>query len=245
MDTTRLKGKVAIITGASSGIGTATAIRFVQEGAKVVATGRSGKQFELAKAYPDSIVAVTCEVSDEDQVNATVQTAIDRFGRLDVLVNNAGITGNLARVHETDPKEWDRVQNTNVKGSFLFMRAGIPQMLKQGGGSIINVGSVASFVHAAGSSAYPPSKGALLMLTKQAASDYIHDNIRVNIVCPGIVETSILDGAPVSLEVLATYVPIGRLGKPEEIAPFIAYLASDESGFATGASFLIDGGHTI
>jgi NAD(P)-dependent dehydrogenase (short-subunit alcohol dehydrogenase family) len=245
MDTTRLKGKVAIVTGASSGIGAATVERFVGEGAKVIAAGRSGKQFELEMKYPGSVVAVTCEVADEGQVAAMVTTCIDKWSRVDVLVNNAGIVGNAGRIHEYDPKEWDRVQNTNVRGPFLCMKHAIPHMLKQGGGSIVNVGSVASFIHAPGSSAYPPSKGALLMLTRQAASQYFRDNIRVNICCPGPVETPILDGAPVGLDTLALSVPIGRLGRPEEVAALIAYLASDEAAFCTGASFLIDGGLTI
>lgn len=220
-------------------------LRFVREGAKVVAAGRSGKQFELAKAFPDSVVAVKCEVSDPEAVDAMIKTCQEQFGRLDVIVNNAGITGKVGRIHEYDIDEWDRVMDTNVKGAFLVMRAGIPLMLKQGGGSIINVGSVASFITAPGSAAYPPSKGALLMLTKQAASQYFKDNIRVNIVCPGCVKTPILDGAPVGLDVLASTIPIGRLGEPSEISPFIAYLASDESSFTTGASFVIDGGQTI
>lgn len=244
MDTTRLKDKVAIITGASSGIGGAIVTRFVQEGAKVVAAGRSGKEKELEKAYPDSVVAVTCDVLKEDDIEAMVETCKTRFGRLDIIVNNAGITGALGRIHEYKTEDWDQVQDTNVKGSFLTMRAGLPLMLEQGGGSIINMGSVESYIAAPGSSAYSISKGALLMLTKQAASDYFKDNIRVNIVCPGLIDTKILDGALVSREELASYVPIGRLGKPEEIAPLFAYLASDESSFVTGSSFTIDGGQT-
>jgi NAD(P)-dependent dehydrogenase (short-subunit alcohol dehydrogenase family) len=118
-------------------------------------------------------------------------------------------------------------------------------MLKQGEGNIILIGSVACFTHAGGSAPYAPSKGALLQITRQAAMQYIHDNIRVNICCPGLVDTPILDGVPGGLEALATEVPIGRVGRPEEITPFLAYLASDESRFATGASFLIDGGHCI
>lgn len=245
MDSTRLKDKVAIVTGASSGIGTATVIRFVQEGAKVIAAGRSGKQFELQEAYPDSVVAVTCEVTDPVQVEAMVKTCQERFGRLDIIFNNAGITGKVGRVHEYRIEDWDYVQDTNLKSAFLLMRAGIPLMLAQGGGSIINCGSVECFMTAPGSSAYPVSKGGMLMLTRQAAADYFKDNIRVNIVCPGCVDTPILDGAPVGRDVLATYIPIGRLGTPEEIAPFVAYLASDESSFVTGASFIMDGGQTI
>lgn len=242
---TRLKGKVAIITGASSGIGYAAVEQFVGEGAKVIAAGRSGKQFELEKKYPDSVVAVTCEVSDEEQVKAMVQTCIDKFGRVDVMVANAGMTGGPGRFHEYDADDWDKVHNTNVKGTYLCIKHSVPHMLKQGGGNIIIVGSVACFVHAGGSAPYAPSKGALLQMTKQAAFQYIHDNIRVNLCCPGLIDTPILDGVPGGLEALNKEVPLGRVGRSEEITPFLAYLASDESTFCTGASFLIDGGHCI
>ena len=245
MDTTRLEGKVAIITGGSSGIGAVTAVRFVEEGAKVVVAGRSGKEAELAAQYPDSMVSIKCDVVDAEQVKAMVDLCREKFGRLDIIVNNAGITGGPGRMHEYDVDEWDRVMNTNLRSAFLVMNAGIPLMLENDGGSIINVGSIASFNPAPGSAAYSPSKGGLLMLTKQAAMEYIKDNIRVNMICPGLIRTPILDGAPISHDEFANMVPMGRLGEPEDIAPFIAYLGSDESSFATGASFLIDGGHSI
>lgn len=239
---TRLQGKVAVVTGASSGIGYAIVEQLVGEGAKVIAAGRSGKQFKLQEQYPGSVVAVNCEVSDETQVKAMIDTCIERFGRIDVLVNNAGITGGPGRFEEYDSAEWDKVFATNVKGTYLGIKHTVPHMLKQGGGSIIIVGSVASFVPAGGSAAYAPSKGALLQITKQAAFQYLHDNIRVNLCCPGLIDTPILDGCPGGLDALAGEVPLGRVGKVGEITPFIAYLASDESSYCTGASFLIDGG---
>ncbi len=239
---TRLEGKVAIITGASSGIGYTTVEQFVGEGAKVIAAGRSGKQFELEEKYPGSVVAVKCEVSDEEQVKAMVQTCIDKFGRLDCMVANAGATGAPARFHEYENAEWDKVFDGNVKGTFYCIKYSVPHMMKQGGGSIVLVGSVSCFIHAGGSAPYAPTKGALLQMTKQAAHQYIHDNIRVNICCPGIVDTPIFNGAPGGVAVATGDIPLGRPGRPEEISPFIAYLASDESTFATGASFLIDGG---
>ncbi len=244
VDTTRLAGKVALVTGGSSGIGRRTVQRFLAEGATVVVADLRGASSESAAADPERVLGIDCDVSSEDDTRAAIAAAIERFGRLDVLVNNAGITGTPGRVHECTPEQWDRVQAVNVRGAFLMMRAAIPFMLEAGGGSIVNLASVGAFVHVGGGSAYAPSKGALLMLTRQAAIDYARDGIRVNAVCPGITETPILDGAPGGIDLLAGLVPIGRLGRPEEIASLIAYLASDEAGFVTGSAVLIDGGMT-
>lgn len=240
----RFTDRVAIVTGAGSGIGRAIALRLADEGAEVVAADVSGQEEQTAVQRPGRIVPVACDVTDPAAVDALVQTTLDRFGRIDVLMNNAGITGPAAPGHEYRLEDWDRVMDINVRGAFLVLRAVLPTMLEQGRGAIVNTASVASYISAPGSFAYPPSKGAVLMLTRQAAVEYIRQGIRVNAVCPGLIRTPILDGAPVGPDVLAGSVPMGRLGEPEEVAALAAFLASDEAGFITGQGILIDGGQT-
>ncbi|MFU8945363.1 SDR family NAD(P)-dependent oxidoreductase [Mycetocola zhadangensis] len=244
MDTERLSGKIAVITGSNSGIGAATARRFLAEGATVVAADRDPSRNPLVLARTDRVMGIACDVSEPQAIeNLGVQLA-EHFGRVDILVNNAGITGAIGRVHEYALEDYEKVMNTNVRGPFLTMRATIPLMLAAGGGSIVNVSSIGAVTFTPGSSPYSPSKAALLMMSKQAAIEYVKDGIRVNAVCPGLVETPILGGATDTLDLLANAVPMGRLGTPEEVAALIAYLASDEAGFTTGSATFIDGGHT-
>lgn len=242
--TARFDGRVAIVTGAGSGIGRAMAHRLADEGAHVFAADVSDGRDATAAARPDAITAVRCDVSDPEDVRSVVDAALKRSGRIDVLMNNAGITGPAAPGHEYRLEDWDRVMDVNVRGAFLMLRAVLPTMLAQGSGAVVNTGSVASYVAAPGSLVYPPSKGAVLMLTRQAAIEYATTGIRVNAVCPGLIRTPILDGAPVEHDVLAGQVPMGRLGEPEEVAALAAFLASDEAGFITGQGFVIDGGQT-
>jgi len=241
---TRFIDQVAIVTGAGSEIGRAIALRLADEGANVVAADVSGNEHDTASLRPDRITPISCDVADPGAVDTLVQTTLDRFEQIDVLMNNAGITGPAALAHEYRLEDWDRVMDINVRGAFLVLRAVIPTMLTQGHGAIVNTASVASYISAPGSFAYPPSKGAVLMLTRQAAAEYIRQGIRVNAICPGIIRTPILNGAPVGLEVLADAVPMGRLGEPEEVAALAAFLASGEAGFITGQGILIDGGQT-
>ncbi len=241
---TRFTGKIAVVTGSGSGIGLATAQRLIAEGATVIAADRDPGKNPLVREGNPAVVPSRCDVTDPSQIDQTAALVRERFGRVDVLVNNAGLTGGIGRVHEYDMNEYDRVMNTNVRGPFLMMRALIPLMLETGGGSIVNVSSIGAVTFAPGSSAYPPSKAALLMMSKQTAIEYAKDGIRVNAVCPGLVDTPILGDATDTAEQLGGFVPLGRLGKPEEIAALIAHLASDEAGFTTGAAFFADGGHT-
>ncbi|GAA3886423.1 SDR family oxidoreductase [Leifsonia kafniensis] len=240
----RFDGKVAIVTGAGSGIGKAIAWRLAQEGARVVAADISGSEAETAAAFPHAIVPLHCDVSRPEDIDALLSFTEERFGRLDVLYNNAGITGAALRAHEYELEEWDRVMDINVRGAFLAMRGAIRLMLRNGGGNIVNTASVASLISAPGSFAYPPSKGAVIMMTRQAAMEYAREGIRVNAICPGLIRTPILDGAPVGHDVLAQQVPMGRLGEPEEVASLAAFLGSDEAAFITGQGFFIDGGQT-
>lgn len=243
MDRTRLKDKVAVITGTSKGIGLATARRFLDEGAIVVATARNPVSVPLVGEHHPNLVAARCDVANPEHIDELAAFIRDRFGGLDILINNAGVTGSIGKIHEFDMDEYDRVMNTNVRGPFLLMRALIPLMLSSGGGSIVNVSSIGAITFAP-SSAYTPSKAALLMMSKQVAIEYIKDGIRVNAICPGMVDTPIMEPLHETAENLGRMVPLGRLGRPEEITPLIAYLASDEASFTTGAAFFVDGGHT-
>lgn len=244
MTTQRFAGKTAIITGSGSGIGLATARRLREEGASVIAADRNLAKNPLIADGVEGVVGITCDVSEPGSIDRFAAEVTERFGEVHVLINNAGITGAVGRVHEYALDDYERVMATNVRGPFLMMRAIIPLMLAAGGGSIVNVSSIGAVTFAPGSSPYSASKAALMMMSKQVAIEYATENIRVNAVNPGLVETPILGGDARVLEMLEGEVPIGRLGTPEEVAAMIALLASDEVGFATGSAFFIDGGHT-
>jgi NAD(P)-dependent dehydrogenase (short-subunit alcohol dehydrogenase family) len=240
----RLKDKVALVTGASSGIGFAVASRFVAEGAKVIAVARRSEIARIGERIDGEIIGLQADVSDAQAVNAMVKACRHRFGRLDILCNNAG-TGSKSgvRIHETALEDWDRVMATNLRGAFLTLRAAIPLMLESGGGSIVNMASVGSFRATPGSAPYVSSKGGMLMLTRVAALDYARDNLRVNAVCPGMTQTSMLDALnKQQLAQLEARSPLGRMNTPEEVAALTLFLASDESAGITGASYIIDGG---
>lgn len=242
----RFKDKVALVTGAASGIGKAVVMRLAQEGAAVVALDRNTDKLEgvVAAATKGHAIGLTCDVSDVDSVTSTVAAAVARFGAIDILVNSAGIADpSQRRLHEITPDAWDLVQAVNVRGLFLMKRAVIPHMLTNGGGAIVNLGSVASFRATARASSYVASKGAVLTMTRAAAIDYAKDNIRVNAVCPGTTHTDILAGLPSEMmAMLEARSPQGRLGEPEEVAALIAFLASDEARHINGGAYIIDGG---
>ena len=240
----RLDGKVSLVTGASTGIGRAVALRFAAEGARVLAVARGDGVDSLARESEGRIVALRCDIADSLQVARMADECQQRFGRLDVLCNNAGIGGrSQARIHELDVEDWDRVINTNLRGAFLVLKHTLPLMLAAGGGSVVNMASIGSFRATPGSAAYITSKGGMLLLTRTAALEYVKDNIRVNAVCPGVTATEILTHVPDDLkQMLVERVPMGRMGTPEEVASLTLFLASDEASYITGAAYIIDGG---
>jgi NAD(P)-dependent dehydrogenase (short-subunit alcohol dehydrogenase family) len=254
----KIKGKIALITGGGTGIGAAIAERFVAEGAKVCITGRRQEVLDkVAKSLPTGVV-VTCsgDVSREEDVSRMVLTAVDFGGKLDVLVNNAGI-GAPGAVADLDMKDWRRVMEVNLTGPFLLMKAAIPHMIGNGGGSIINISSVGGLRCLPNRSAYCTSKAALIMLTRQAALDYGPYKIRCNAVCPGGIRTAMTEHDFGSVGVLlgmdndtffstiSSNIPLQRFGDASEISGLCAHLASDESSFTTGAAYVVDGGSSI
>jgi len=245
----RLDGKVAIITGAASGIGKATACLFSVEGAKVVVADWDEEAGAAVAAdlrhQGGHAIFVRTDVSLSGDVQQMVQAALNNFGRIDILINNAGIEGQQAQTAEATEENWDHVMAVNLKSVFLVMKYVIPQMLTQGGGAIVNNASVAGLVGFAGSPAYCASKGGIVQLTRVAALEYAARNIRVNCVCPGVILTPMVERVATTQEVMSALVnmePVGRLGRPEEIASAILFLASDEASYVTGAILPVDGG---
>lgn len=248
----RLEGKVALVTGGGSGIGRETAILFAREGANVlcVDVDEAGckKTVELAGQTQGKISVASADVTDSAQVEKAVQTCLDQYGKLDILCHSAGVflEDQEQRVSEIDPDVWDRIIRINLTGTFLCCRYAIRAMQQNGGGSVINLASMAGLV---GSMfhAYSASKGGIISLSRAMAVTYGPDNIRVNAICPGSVETPMTRlslGAPEIKELISTMVPLGRVAQPGEIAQMALYLASDESAFVTGSTFVIDGGFT-
>ncbi|MEW6457319.1 MAG: glucose 1-dehydrogenase [Acidobacteriota bacterium] len=246
----RLKNKVTIITGAKSGIGLATANRFAAEEAKVVVADimdASQEVRDITKQRGEAIF-VQIDVSNENQVNTLIEKTVETYGRLDVLVNNAGI-GLVKKVTETTEAEWDRLIGVNLKGVFLCCRAAIPVMKQKGGGVIINVASELGLVGGSEIAAYCASKGGVVQLTKAMAIDHAVEGIRVNCVCPGPVSTPLLESIIQSStnpeeerRNIVEKTLLKRLAKPQEIAAVIAFLASDDSSYMTGSIVTVDGG---
>ena len=248
-----LRGRVAFVTGAGTGIGRATALAFAREGASVVAAGHVREQIEdTAKLIEQSggrALGVTCDVTKADEVKAAIERTIEAFDHLDFAFNNAGIEQPIAPLAEITEDAWDRLMDVNLRGVFLCMKHQIPLMLKQGGGVIVNTSSGAGVKGFAGQAAYCATKFAIVGLTKAAALDYANSNIRVNVVCPGIIETPMMDrfsgGTPEGRERVIAQEPVGRIGKPEEIAAAVIWLCSDAAAFVIGHAMVIDGGQTV
>lgn len=247
----RLHGKVAIVTGGNAGIGEAIAKLFAQEGAAVVITGRRKEELDrvLKEIERDrgKVLAVAGSVTDEAHVREVVAQTVRAFSRLDILVNNAGIGEFGKKIHETDDATWQQVLDVNLNGLFRMTRAALPAMLKAGGGSIVNISSIASLVGIPSLPAYAASKGAMDALTRSVAVDYAAEGIRCNVVNPGLIDTpmaaSLMKNPDMLSPILSAYM-IRRPGKPEEVAKMVLYLASDEAAWVTGATFPIDGGMT-
>lgn len=241
----RLKDKVAIVTGGASGIGEATVRLFVQEGAKVTIADMNEEKGEaLAKELGDSTIFVKTNVTNESEVENMVNKTVETFGKLDILFNNAGI-GDLHPTDELSFEHWQRTISVNLDGVFLVAKHAIRAMKKNGSGSIVNTASILGHVGDAQVASYAASKGAVANLTRALAVEFAQDNIRVNAVCPGYVITPLIDQLDEEArEYLVTQHPIGRLGKPEEIAKAVLFLASDDASFVTGANLLVDGGYT-
>ncbi len=247
----RLEGKVALISGGARGQGATEARLFAQEGAKVVIgdiLDAEGQQVEAEIAETGGeCVYVHLDVTSEEDWRNAIGEAVSRFGKLDVLVNNAGIFP-PASIEDTTEELWDRIMDINSKGVFLGTKLAIPEMRKAGGGSIVNISSVAGLRASAGAAAYGASKGAVRLLTKSTAVQYARDNIRANSVHPGVIETDMtLPNLLIDEDARrrsAERVPLGRIGMPEDVAYGVLFLASDESSFMTGSELIIDGGRT-
>ena len=246
----RLEGKTALITGGNEGIGKATALMFVKEGAKVAITGRRKEKLkEVVKESGDKIVAIQGDVSNEDDVRATVDEVIKQFGRLDILFNNAGVL-EVGTAVTTSIDAWERMMDINVKGMFQMCKYVIPHMQGQGSGVIINNGSVLSHIGCQNAIAYNTTKGAVIQMSRSLAIDHAKEGIRVNTICPGFITTKMNEdfiGNPPEAqkqldEIAAQIVPMGYRGEVNDIAYALVYMASDESKYMTGASLIIDGG---
>ncbi len=244
------EGKVAVVTGAASGIGRATAIAFAREGAKVVVAdvGVEGGQETVCQIEREGgeAILVQTDVSKDEEVEGMVAATIAAYGKLDVAFNNAGIEGQPAPTVNCTRENWDRTIGINLTGVWLCMKAEIPAMLANGGGAIVNCSSIAGLIGFGGSPAYVASKHGVVGLSKAAALDYATAGIRVNAVCPGVIQTPMIDrftGGNVEAQAqLTSLEPIGRIGTPEEVATSVLWLCSDAASFVTGVALPVDGG---
>src|SRR3984885_4312467 len=248
--TTELEGKVGLVTGGTSGIGRDTAVLFAKAGAKVVVAGRREREgnetIELVRATGGDGLFVKADVSKDSEVDTLIQKAVEKFGRLDIAFNNAGIEGVWAPIVRQSEEDWDRTIAINLKGVWLCLKYEIRQMLKQGGGgAIVNMASITGLIGSAGVAAYSASKHGVIGLTKTAALENAKNGIRINAVCPGFTETPMADRifrAPAVHKYVVSCHPIGRLGRPTEIAEAVLWMCSDRASFMTGQSLVLDGG---
>lgn len=247
----RLKDKVVIVTGAGSGIGRATAILFAKEGAKIVVADWSeegGKETaEEIKNQGGEVVFVKTDVSKAEDVEKMKNICLEKFGRVDILINNAGIV-KFSPLHETPEEDWDKVIDVNLKSVFLCSKAVIPEMLKQGKGKIVNTASIAGLVGFENIGPYCASKGGIIALTREMALEYAPKKININCIAPGVIRTAMTRGMlanPQTRQFLEQSTPYPRLGEPEDIANTFLYLASEESDFVNGEVLVVDGGWTV
>lgn len=246
----RLKNKIAVITGAGSGMGKAMSQLFTTEGATVVCADITGKENEIASAIGNGAIGVHCDVSKEDDVRNLIATAEKQFGRIDVLCNNAGFGGGMAPLHEQTTENWDRVHSVNIRGVFFGIKYGVISMMKTGGGSIVNTTSASGVVGWKGHALYGSAKAGVNQLTKSAALDYADYNIRINAIAPGTIWTGLVERSKVQPEpdpngARLPGIPMDRWGLAREIAAAGLFLASDDSSYITGHILAVDGGYCI
>ena len=246
-------GKVAFMTGATSGIGRATALAFAKAGAAVTVADVSEEgNLETARLIEEAggrVLAVRCDVSKSEDVKAALDRTIQTFGKLDFAFNNAGIEQPVAPVSEIEDEDFDRLVAINLRGMFLCLKHQVPLLLRNGGGAIVNTSSGAGVKGIAGQAAYAATKHAVIGMTKSAALDYAKDGVRINAVCPGIIDTPMMQrftgGTPEGLARVIAQEPVGRMGKSEEIAAAVLYLCSDMAAFVIGHAMVVDGGQTV
>ena len=245
-----LEGKVVVITGVggATSMGATAARLFHAEGALLILADASGKEADVAAGLGDRAVACTVDVRKADQVARMIELAVQTYGGLDVLCNAAGVSGELVPLVETTEETFDLVVDVNLRGVFLAMKLAIPHMIARGGGSIVNIASTAAIIGTPQLAAYAGSKAGVVALSKATAVEYGRQNIRVNTICPGVIETPMYDAGiasnPGATEYLINLIPMGRIGRPDEIAQAMLFLASDRSSYITGSVLPVEGGQT-
>jgi len=243
----KLSGKIALVTGGSRGIGFATAKILSENGATVVITAKNSERLKKSTLEIPNSIGIVADIRNKDDVKNVINKIIEKFGKLDILVNNAGIFPKIKQLHEIDEDDWNEVLDVNLTGQFRFTKEAIPHLQKTSG-SIINISSDAGLKAYQGFDAYSASKAALILLTKCWALEYAKDKIRVNCICPGVVDTDMTKPflkTQKDREFMDSEHPIGRMGQPEEVAKAVMYFASDDSSWTTGAILAIDGGQSI
>jgi len=244
----KLKGKVAIVTGGSRGIGFETAKTFSENGAKVIITSKNSEQLAKAANQLTNVIPISADITNEEEVRSVIEKTIEKFGKLDILVNNAGVFPKIKQLHEISELEWNHVLDVNLNGPFRFAKFAIPHLQKTAG-TIINVSSDAGLKAYEGfnADAYSASKAALIVLTKCWALEYAKDKIRVNCICPGVIDTDMTKPflkTKKDREFMDNDHPLGRIGQPGEVSKSILFLTSDDSSWTTGAILAVDGGQS-